>query len=109
MKEQILIAVDAGKYQTKGMARYKGNIYTVAFRTKLQQVARLGVDIQPNSYLVNHYGTDYLLGDMVSEDYSDYSLNKASLIHQLSIYTAISQLLQKANAPLTVISHPICR
>lgn len=105
MKEKILIAVDCGKYQTKGIARYKGNTYTTTFRTKMQQVKRLGVDIQPNSYLVEFSGNEYLLGDMVSEDYSDFSLNKASRIHHLSIYTAIARLLQKANPPSNVDVH----
>lgn len=102
MKEKILIAVDAGKYQTKGIAKYKGNTYSTTFRTKMQQVSRLGVDIQPNSYHVGYYGNEYLLGDMVSEDYSDFSLDKASRIHQLAIYTAITQLLQKAKTPANV-------
>ena len=99
MKEQILIAIDCGKYQTKAMARYKGKTYMVLFRTKLQKVKNLGVDIQPNSYLVEFNGDQYLLGNMVSEDFSDYSLSKTSLIHKLSIYTAISNLLQKAKTP----------
>lgn len=102
MKDTILIAVDAGKYQTKAIGKYRGNTYTVNFRTKMQQVARLGVDIQPNSYHIEFYGNEYLLGDMVSEDYSDFSLNKASRIHQLAIYTAISQLLKKAKTPANV-------
>lgn len=102
MNEKILIAVDAGKYQTKAIAKYKGNTYTVTFRTKMQQVSRLGVDIQPNSYHLEFYGNEYLLGDMVSEDYSDFSLNKTSRIHQLAIYTAITQLLKKAKTPSNV-------
>lgn len=102
MKEQILIACDCGKFQTKAQARYKGNTYTTTFRTKMMSVSRLGVEIQPNSYLVEYNGNEKLLGDMVSESYADFSLNKASSIHQISIYTAISQLLQKANAPSDV-------
>ncbi|MBS4220066.1 ParM/StbA family protein [Bacillus sp. FJAT-49711] len=102
MKDQIFIAVDCGKHGSKGIAKYKGITYMTTFRTKMQQVKRLGVDIQPNSFLVELNGDEYLLGEMVSEDYVDYSLNKASLIHQISIYTAIAQLLQKANAPTNV-------
>ncbi|AIF45095.1 ParM/StbA family protein [Virgibacillus sp. SK37] len=102
MKETMLIAVDCGKYSTKAIGKYQGNTYTTTFRTKMQQVSRLGVDIQPNSYHVEYYGNEYLLGDMVSEDYSDFSLNKASRIHQLAIYTAITQLLQKAKASINV-------
>lgn len=102
MKEQILIAVDAGKYQTKGIAKYKGSTYMTTFRTKMMSVNRLGVEIQPRSHLVEYIGNQYLLGDMVSESYTDFSLNKASLIHQISIYVAISNLLQKAKAPTNV-------
>ncbi|ADU28493.1 ParM/StbA family protein [Evansella cellulosilytica] len=102
MKEQILIAVDCGKYQTKGIARYRGKTFMVSFRTKMMPVSRLGVDIQPNSFLVEYLGNEYLIGNMVSEDFVDYSLTKNSTIHQISIYTAISQLLQKANAPANV-------
>lgn len=102
MKEQILIAVDAGKYQTKGIAKYKGNIYSVIFRTKMKQVSRLGVDMQPNSYHVGYKGNEYILGDMVGEDYTDFSLNKTSRIHQLAIYTAIAQLLKKSGSPSNI-------
>lgn len=102
MKEQFLIACDCGKYQTKAIARYNGNTYMTTFRTKMMAVSRLGVEIQPNSYLVEYNGNERLLGDMVNESYADFSLNKASSIHQISIYTAISQLLQKANAASNV-------
>src|SRR5690625_2489793 len=102
MKETFLIAADAGKYQTKAIGKYKGHTYTTTFRTKMQQVERLGVEIQPSTSLVNYYGSDYLIGDMVSEDYSDFSLNKTSRIHQLAIYTAITQLLQKAKTPTNI-------
>ncbi|MFS0752631.1 hypothetical protein [Oceanobacillus sp. 1P07AA] len=102
MTEKILIAVDSGKYQTKGIAKYKGRTYMTTFRTKMMSVSRLGVDIQPNSYLVNYYGNEYLLGDMVSENHVDYSLSKSSLIHKVTIYTAIAQLLHKAHTPSNV-------
>lgn len=99
MKEKILIAVDAGKYQTKSICKYKGNTYMTTFRTKMMPVSRFGVDIEPNSYLVGYKGDDYLLGDMVTEDYVNYSLSKTSTLHKISIYTAITQLLKKAKAP----------
>src|SRR5699024_9526428 len=102
MENKLLIAVDAGKYQTKAIAKYKGMTYLTTFRTKLQQVDRLGVDIQHNSYLVNYGNRDYLLGDMVGENHVDYTLSKSSLLHQLSIYTAITQLIKKTQAPKDV-------
>ncbi|WP_047979727.1 ParM/StbA family protein [Ornithinibacillus contaminans] len=102
MKERFMIAVDCGKYSTKAIGKYQGNTYSITFRTKMQQVSRLGVDIQPNSYHVEYYGIEYLIGDMVSENYSDFSLNKSSRIHQLAIYTAIAQLIQKAKTTANV-------
>lgn len=102
MKEHFYIAIDCGKYMTKAIGRYKANTYMVSFRTKLMSVSRLGVEIQPKSFLVEYLGDEYLLGDMVSEDYVDYSLTKSSLIHQISIYTAITQLILKANAPSNI-------
>ncbi|MDL4840346.1 ParM/StbA family protein [Aquibacillus rhizosphaerae] len=102
MKEQILIAIDCGKSNSKALAKYKGNTYTTTFPTRMQQVKRFGVEIQPNSYLVEFNGDEFLLGEMVSESYSDFNLNKNSLIHKIAIYTAITRLLQKANAPSNV-------
>ncbi|MFC0301145.1 hypothetical protein ACFFIS_10000 [Virgibacillus soli] len=99
MKETILIAVDCGKYQSKGIAKYKGSTYMTNFRTKMQHAERLGVDISKGSFHIHYHGNEYLLGDMVSEDHSNFSLSKTSLLHQLSIYTAIAQLLQKAKTP----------
>lgn len=66
MKEQILIAVDAGKYQTKGIAKYKEKIYTITFSTKMQPVARMGMDMQTKSYHIEYLNNEYILGDMVS-------------------------------------------
>ncbi|WP_371069653.1 hypothetical protein [Sediminibacillus sp. JSM 1682029] len=102
MKEQILIAVDCGKGNTKALAKWKGRTYTTTFPTRMQQVKRFGVEIQPNSYLVEYNGDEFLLGEMVSESYSDFNLTKNSLIHKVAIYTAITRLLQKANAPSNV-------
>ncbi|MGX9931505.1 ParM/StbA family protein [Virgibacillus salarius] len=102
MKEQILIAVDCGKSNTKALAKWKDRTYTTTFPTRMQQVKRFGVEIQPNSYLVEYNGDEFLMGEMVSESYSDFNLTKNSLIHKVAIYTAITRLLQKANAPSNV-------
>jgi plasmid segregation protein ParM len=102
MKEQFVIAVDCGKANTKALAKWKDRTYTTTFPTRMQQVKRFGVEIQPNSYLVEYNGDEFLLGEMVSESYSDFNLNKNSLIHKISIYTAITRLLHKTNAPSNV-------
>ncbi|MEC1759885.1 ParM/StbA family protein [Schinkia azotoformans] len=96
MQDKILIAVDSGKYSTKALMKYRNQLYTVMFRTKMQKVERLGVDIQQGSYHLCFKGNEYLVGDMVSEDHNDFNLEKTSPVHQLSIYTAIAELLTKA-------------
>jgi plasmid segregation protein ParM len=98
LKEHVFIAIDSGKYATKAMMEYKGEISTMLFRTKLQEVSDVGVDIQPNSFKVEHEGMQYLLGDMVSENQSDFNLSKETLIHKVSIYTVIVEMMKKANA-----------
>ncbi|MFJ8513818.1 ParM/StbA family protein [Lysinibacillus xylanilyticus] len=97
MKEHVFIAVDSGKYATKAIMEYKGDTHIIMFRTKMQEVSDVGIDIQPNSYKVEFEGKQYLLGDMVSENLSDYNLTKEKLIHKMAIYTAIVELMKKAN------------
>ena len=98
MKEHIFISVDSGKYATKAIMEFKNKTYTLMFRTKMQEVSDFGMEIQPNSYKVEYAEKEYIIGDMVSENRSDYNLSKEVLIHKLSIYTAIVQLMKKANA-----------
>lgn len=95
--KDILIAVDTGKHSTKALINIGQKIEKVIFRTKVQEVANLGVDITPNSYLVDYNGKSYLIGNMVSESQSDYSISKSSLTHQLSIYVAIAKLIEKSD------------
>lgn len=97
MKETVFIAIDCGKYATKGLMQYKGRKYTLLIRTKLQEVSKdTDVDIQPNSYKVIFEGKHYLLGDMVSEGNSSYVLTKEIIIHKLAIYTSIVELMKRA-------------
>lgn len=98
MKEHVFIAIDCGKYATKALMEYKGENYTLLFRTKMQEVTTdIGVEIQPNSYKIGFHGKQYLLGDMVSENNSDFNLSKESLVHKLSIYNTIVELMKKTN------------
>lgn len=98
MKEHVFIGIDSGKYATKGLIEYKGKTSTMLFRTKLQEVSDIGVDIQPNSFKIDYEGKQYLIGDMISENHSDFNLSKETLMHKISIYTAICELMKKANA-----------
>lgn len=105
MQDKALIACDCGKFACKAQLLWKGQIFTTMFRTKLLQVERFAVDLQPDSYHVKFDDHEYLLGDMVSEDHNDFNLDKTSLLHQLSIYTAIAILLEKAKVPVQAPLH----
>lgn len=97
MKEHVYIGIDCGKYATKGLLEYRGKTHIVLFRTKMQTTNDLGLELGANSYKVDFEGQQYLLGDGVSEDYGDFNLSKESLVHKLAIYTALVELMKKAN------------
>lgn len=95
--KDILIAVDSGKHSTKSLFKFEEQTGKLIFRTKMQPVNDLGVEINPNSYLVELQGKKYLMGDMVSENKSDYNLSKNSIVHQLAIYVSIAKLIEKTD------------
>jgi plasmid segregation protein ParM len=97
MKEKLLIACDVGRHTSKAIMNYKGKTYITMFRTKMMEIERLGLEIQPASYYVNLFDKQYLVGDMVSEDYSLFDLDKTSLHQQIATYTCVADLLQKAH------------
>lgn len=97
MKEHVFIGIDCGKFATKAIMEYKGREYIVLFRTKMQMTSELGIELGENSFKIEYEGQQYLLGDGVSENYSDHSLSKETLVHKLAIYTAIVELMKKAN------------
>lgn len=97
MKEKLFIACDVGRHTSKAMLNYRGNTYISMFRTKVMEVEKLGLDIQPASFQIKFNGKEYLVGDMVSEDYCLFDLDKTSLQQQIATYTCIADLLQKAN------------
>lgn len=97
MKEKVFISVDSGKYATKALMEFKNKTYTLIFRTKMQEVFDFGLEIQGDSYKVGYAGKEYIVGDIVPENRSDFNLSKESLIHKLSIYIAIVQLMKKSN------------
>ncbi|MFB5088362.1 ParM/StbA family protein [Psychrobacillus sp. PGGUH221] len=97
MKEKVLIAVDSGKFMTKAKLKSKDKHAITSFRSKMQEVGKIGVDIQPGSYSVEYNGKSYLVGNMVGENHSNFDLTKTIDLHRVCIYTAISDLLQLAN------------
>jgi plasmid segregation protein ParM len=95
--KDILIAVDSGKHSTKSLFKFGEQTGKLLFRTKMQPVDDFGVELNHNSYLVQFQGKNYLIGDMVSENKSDYNLSKNSIIHQLAIYLSIAKLIEKSD------------
>ncbi|MFH5781512.1 ParM/StbA family protein [Heyndrickxia oleronia] len=97
MKEAVLIAVDCGKYATKAILKSKDKQAITVFRTKMQEVEQVGIEINSGSYHVKYNKKSYLVGDAVSESYSSFDLTKKIDIHKICIYTAIADLLQLTN------------
>lgn len=97
MKETVLIAVDCGKYATKAILKSKDKHAITVFRTKMQEVEQVGIEITKGSYHVKHNKKSYLVGDAVSETYSSFDLTKKIDLHKICIYTAITDLLQITN------------
>ncbi|MCB2290865.1 ParM/StbA family protein [Clostridium sp. CS001] len=94
----ILIGSDTGKYSTKSIAKINGVIVKDIFRTKVQEISNLGAELSNNSYNIEFGGKSYLIGDMLSEDKCDYNISKSSINHQLCIYLAICNMIDKSGA-----------
>lgn len=97
---KALIAIDSGKYATKAVMEFNRKQYITTFRTKVQNVRDVGIDIPSNSFLINFENTQYLIGDVVSEVYSNYDLSKKIINHKIAIYAAIIDLERKAGMDL---------
>lgn len=99
MNRKFLIAVDSGKHTTKAIMKTEGTIQKIKFRTKVEEVSNLGVEIASNTHLVEFENKTYLIGDMLGEEKTDYELSKQSISHKLCVYLAIAKLLEKSNEP----------
>ena len=95
---EIIITIDTGKYSTKFISKINGVIVKDIFRTKVQQIDNLGIELTKNSYNVEFGGKSYLIGDMLSEDKCDYNVSKTSINHQLCVYLSICKILGETNA-----------
>ncbi len=95
--KNILIAIDTGKHSTKSISKINGVIGKDIFRTKVQQINNLGVELTNNSYNVEFGGKSYLIGEMLSEDKCDYTISKSSINHQLCVYLSICKMIDKSN------------
>lgn len=104
MNNKFLISIDSGKAYTKGVIRNEeGIIKKILFPTKVAEInGDLGMEISSNSYLVEYDSKTYLIGDMLSEDQSNYDFTKQTNEHLICIYLAITKLLEKTKQPHTL-------
>lgn len=96
MKDNMLIAVDAGKSSCKAVMKIEGELEKIQFRTKVQEVSNLGIDIPPNTYKVELEGKTYLIGEAVGEEKVNYDISKKSIEHLTCIYLSIAQFVSKS-------------
>lgn len=95
MNNNILIAVDAGKSSCKSATKIQGKIERNQFRTKVQEVENLGIDIPPNTFKVEFNSKVYLVGEAVSEEKVKYDISKKSIEHLISIYLSVAKFVEK--------------
>ncbi|MFD3156702.1 hypothetical protein ACFIJ5_07550 [Haloimpatiens sp. FM7330] len=95
MNNTLFIAIDAGKDSTKFVYHNAFNLQRDMFRTKVQEVENLGVDVEHNTFMIEFNDKNYLIGDMVNENKLSFDLSKKSIEHKLAIYVAISKVIKK--------------
>ncbi|MBW9234228.1 ParM/StbA family protein, partial [Leptospira santarosai] len=100
MKEKVFIAIDSGKYMTKGLLRSKNVDFITAFRTKMQEGEFTGLSEFEGTYAVEIDGKSFMIGNNVSEEYSNFDLTKTIDLHRVAILTAVVTLIKKANLDL---------
>lgn len=91
----LYIAIDAGKDSTKYVYQNEFNLQRNMFRTKVQNIENLGVDVENNTFTVEFNGKKYLIGDMVNENKLSFDLTKQTIEHKLAVYLAISKVITK--------------
>lgn len=96
MNRKFQFSIDCGKFDCKFVGKIEGKMYKNKFRNKVSEVSNLGTEIAPNSFILEHENRTFLIGDMLSEEHTDYELSKQNHNHRLSIYLAITRLLEKS-------------
>mgnify|MGYP001613230358 CR=1 FL=1 len=98
MRDNIYISIDTGKHSTKFITKIDGVLVKDIFRTKVQEIDNLGIELTKNSYIIEFSGKSYLIGDMLGEDKCDYNVSKTSIYHQLCVYLSVCKILNETNA-----------
>lgn len=98
MHNKFFIAIDSGKSYTKGVIRTENKlIERVKFRTKVMEANGFDNDtLMKNTDVIEYERKEFLIGDLVSEDYVSFDLTKQTNEHLISIYLAITKLLERS-------------
>lgn len=94
---KLILSVDSGKFlsKVKGLNTIDNLIdgTRVSFRSKLYDLEDGDVELAGNSYCVEYEGRRVIIGEQGTVDGVEET-NKATLLHKLCIYTAITQYLK---------------
>lgn len=95
MNKAIIVAVDSGKFATKAVRKLDdGSVKSIIFRTKMDLTDEVASS-DKRSCVIEYQGIKYLIGE--SAETVDFEKNKAKLVHKISTYAAVAQLLGDEN------------
>jgi plasmid segregation protein ParM len=96
MNKIFNFAIDCGKSECKYLGKYDGSIQKGKFKNKILSTQDFGVEIAGNNYMVSYEDQSFLVGDAIGDEHINYDLSKQNYNHRLSIYLAITRLLELA-------------
>jgi len=89
----IVVAVDSGKYATKAVRRVtSGETKKIMFRTKMDETNETKTSDR-KSCVALYAGNRFMIGD--SAETVDYEKSKATDLHKICAYVAISKLIEE--------------
>lgn len=105
MTKKDLIAIDSGKYATKAIAKGPtGRAERLIFRTKMDETNERATSAT-DSFVVSYKGHNLMIGKQAET--VDYEKDKAKFLHKVSIFTAISQLVEDGTTVKIAVGCPM--
>ncbi|WP_026674010.1 ParM/StbA family protein [Alkalihalobacterium bogoriense] len=99
LNQHYFIAIDSGKSYTKYAFRNEENMIEKGrFPTKVAEVNSSFSDLTGKNEMILYNGKHYLVGEMLSDENSNYDLTKQTIDHLLCIYLAIVKVLDKSDS-----------
>jgi plasmid segregation protein ParM len=95
MNKKFNFAIDCGKSECKYVGKFDSTLHLSKFKNSVIEIDDLGTEIALNSFHVEYEDRSFLIGDMVGDN-TDFELSKQNHSHRLSIYLAITRLLEQA-------------